>query len=74
MKSSVTSWPLARTRKSGRLAIESVELGTVDTTVEAHTSSLHQHWPNNIHYRNLQAVPTGLQPGLRQRTDQWRDS
>ena len=35
MKLLVTSQPLARTRKSGRLAIESVELGTVDMMVDS---------------------------------------
>lgn len=33
MKLSVTSWPLAQMKKSGRSVIELVGLGMVDTTV-----------------------------------------
>ena len=43
MKSSATSWPLARTRKSGRLVIELGDLGMADMMVEAYTSLRHQH-------------------------------
>ncbi len=42
--------------------------------VDAHTSLLHEHRPDGVHYRNMQAMPTGLQPDLRERLDQWRDS
>ena len=74
MKSSVMLWPSAHMRKSGRSAIESVDLGTADMMVGPHTCLLHQHQLNSIAPRNLQAMPTRLQPGLRERANQRRDS
>lgn len=74
MKSLVTLWPSAHMRKNGKSVIELVELGTAATMVGFHTCLLHQHRPNSIHHRDLQAMQTGLQPGLRERANQWRDS
>ena len=74
MKSLVTLWPSAHMRMGGRLAIESVDLGMGVTMVGIHICLLHRHWLNNIRHRNLQAMQTGFQPGLRERADQRRDS
>ena len=43
MKLLVSLWPSAQTRKNGRSAIESVELGMADMMVGAHICLLHQH-------------------------------
>ena len=74
MRSLVALWPSAQMRKNGRSAIEWVDLGTAAMMVRIHICFVHQHWLNNNRYRNLQAVQTGFQPGLRERADQWRDS